>query len=124
VSAIQNEDDSTDAFKGLIKRSPVMAVTMTVALLSMAGIPPLSGFLAKYYVISNVLEHEYLALVIIMILTSAIGAFYYLRLIAAIFTPIENAGRIMISDSMRRTLVVLSVLLIALFFAASLLELL
>jgi NADH-quinone oxidoreductase subunit N len=124
VSAIQNEDDSTDAFKGLIKRSPVMAVTMTVALLSMAGIPPLSGFLAKYYVISNVLEHEYLALVIIMILTSAIGAFYYLRLIAAIFTPIENAGRIMISDGMRRTLAVLSVLLIALFFAASLLELL
>jgi NADH-quinone oxidoreductase subunit N len=100
-----------------------MAVSMTVALLSMAGIPPLSGFLAKYYVISSLVEHEYMTLVIIMILTSAIGAFYYLRVIAAIFTPIDNAGRIMISDRMRRSLVVLSVLLVVLFFAASLLEL-
>jgi NADH-quinone oxidoreductase subunit N len=124
VAAIQNEDASTDAFKGLIKRSPVMAVSMTVALLSMAGIPPLSGFLGKYYVITNVIEHEHMALVIIMVITSAIGAFYYLRVIAAIFTPIENAGRIMVSDTTRRTLAVLSVLLMVLFFAASLLELL
>ena len=124
VAAIQNEDASTDAFKGLIKRSPVMAVSMTVALLSMAGIPPLSGFLGKYYVISNVIEHEHMTLVIIMILTSAIGAFYYLRVIAAIFTPIENAGRIMVSDSTRRTMAIMSVLLVVLFFAASLLELL
>ena len=124
VAAIQNEDASTDAFKGLIKRSPVMAVSMTVALLSMAGIPPLSGFLGKYYVITNVIEHEHMALVIIMVITSAIGAFYYLRVIGAIFTPIENAGRIMVSDGTRRTLAVLSVLLVVLFFAASLLELL
>ena len=124
VAAIQNEDASTDAFKGLIKRSPVMAVSMTVALLSMAGIPPLSGFLGKYYVITNVIEHQHMALVIIMVITSAIGAFYYLRVIGAIFTPIENAGRIMVSDSTRRTLAVLSVLLVVLFFAASLLELL
>lgn len=123
VSAIQNGDESTGAFKGLIKRSPVMAISMTVALLSMAGIPPLSGFLAKYYVIANMVHHEHLSLVIIMILTSAIGAVYYLRVVAAIFTPIENAGRIMISDSMRRTFVVLSLLIIVLFFAASLLEL-
>jgi NADH-quinone oxidoreductase subunit N len=124
VAAIQNEDASTDAFKGLIKRSPVMAVSMTVALLSMAGIPPLSGFLGKYYVITNVIEHEHMALVIIMVMTSAIGAFYYLRVIGAIFTPIENAGRIMVSDSTRRTLAVMSILLVVLFFAASLLELL
>jgi NADH-quinone oxidoreductase subunit N len=124
VAAIQNEDASTDAFKGLIKRSPVMAVSMTVALLSMAGIPPLSGFLGKYYVITNVIEHEHMALVIIMVITSAIGAFYYLRVIGAIFTPIENAGRIMVSDATRRTLAVLSVLLVVLFFAASMLELL
>jgi NADH-quinone oxidoreductase subunit N len=124
VAAIQNDDASTDAFKGLIKRSPVMAVSMTVALLSMAGIPPLSGFLGKYYVITNVIEHEHMALVIIMVITSAIGAFYYLRVIGAIFTPIENAGRIMVSDSTRRTLAVMSILLVVLFFAASLLELL
>jgi NADH:ubiquinone oxidoreductase subunit 2 (subunit N) len=68
------------------------------------------------------IAHEHMTLVIIMILTSAIGAVYYLKLIAHIFTPIENAGRIMISDSMRRTFIVLSLLTIVLFFAASLLE--
>jgi NADH:ubiquinone oxidoreductase subunit 2 (subunit N) len=65
-----------------------------------------------------------MALVIIMVITSAIGAFYYLRVIGAIFTPIENAGRIMVSDSTRRTLAVMSILLVVVFFAASLLELL
>lgn len=123
VAAIQQNDDSLNAFKGLIKRSPAMAISLTVALLSMAGIPPLSGFLAKYYVISNMVRTDHMALVIIMILTSAIGAVYYLRVIAAVFTPIENAGRIMISDRMRRTMVVLSALLVVFFFAASLLEL-
>ena len=124
VAAIQQNDDTLNAFKGLIKRSPAMAISLTVALLSMAGIPPLSGFLAKYYVISNMVRTDHMALVIIMILTSAIGAVYYLRVIAAVFTPIENAGRIMISDRMRRTMVVLSALLVVFFFAASLLELL
>jgi NADH-quinone oxidoreductase subunit N len=123
VAAIQQNDDTLNAFKGLIKRSPAMAISLTVALLSMAGIPPLSGFLAKYYVISNMVRTDHMALVIIMILTSAIGAVYYLRVIAAVFTPIENAGRIMISDRMRRTMVVLSTLLVVFFFAASLLEL-
>lgn len=123
VAAIQQNDDTLNAFKGLIKRSPAMAISLTVALLSMAGIPPLSGFLAKYYVISNMVRTDHMALVIIMILTSAIGAVYYLRVIAAVFTPIENAGRIMISDRMRRTMVVLSALLVVFFFAASLLEL-
>jgi len=68
------------------------------------------------------IAQEHIPLVIIMILTSAIGAVYYLKLIAHIFTPIENAGRIMISDLMRRTFIVLSLLTIVLFFAASLLE--
>ncbi|MFN5294263.1 MAG: NADH-quinone oxidoreductase subunit N, partial [Flavobacteriales bacterium] len=117
VAAIQQNDDTLNAFKGLIKRSPAMAISLTVALLSMAGIPPLSGFLAKYYVISNMVRTDHMALVIIMILTSAIGAVYYLRVIAAVFTPIENAGRIMISDRMRRTMVVLSALLVVFFFA-------
>jgi NADH-quinone oxidoreductase subunit N len=123
VSSIQGGDDSFNAFKGLVKRNPVLAGAMTVSLLSMAGIPPLSGFLAKYYVISNVLSGGHIYLVIIMILTSAVAAYYYLKIISAMFTQIENAGRIMVSSLQRSLYIVLTVLLVALFFGASLLEL-
>ncbi len=123
VSSFQNGDDSMSAFKGLVKRNPVMAGAMTVSLLSMAGIPPLSGFLAKYYVITNVLSGGHIALVIIMILTSAISAYYYLKLIIAMFTPIENAGRIVVGGMQRSLYILFTLLLVVMFFAASLLEL-
>lgn len=123
VSSIQGGDDSREAFKGLVKRNPVMAGAMTVSLLSMAGIPPLSGFLGKYYAITQVLSGGHIALVIIMILTSAVAAYYYLRLIAAMFTPIENAGRIMTGGLQRGMYILLTLLIIVTFFAASLLEL-
>ncbi|MBL0314223.1 MAG: NADH-quinone oxidoreductase subunit N [Flavobacteriales bacterium] len=123
VSSIQGGDDSREAFKGLVKRNPVMAGAMTVSLLSMAGIPPLSGFLAKYYAITQILSGGHIALVIIMILTSAVAAYYYLRLIAAMFTPIENAGRIVTGSLQRGMYIVLTLLLLVTFFAASLLEL-
>ncbi len=123
VSSIQEGDESTDAFKGLVKRNPMMAVAMTLALLSMAGIPPLSGFLAKYFVISGVLNGGYLWLVIIMILSSVVAMYYYLKLIIAMFTPIENAGRIVVARSQQLLYGLFAVLLVALFFGASALEL-
>ncbi len=122
VSSIQNGDESIDAFKGLVKRNPLMAGAMTLSLLSMAGIPPLSGFLAKYFVISNLLSGGYIALVIVMILTSAVGAYYYLKIIIAMFTPLENAGRIYVDSLQKGLYIVLSVLMIALFFCAGMLE--
>lgn len=122
ISAVQMGDDSTNAFKGLVKRNPVMAGAMTLSLLSMAGIPPLSGFLAKYYVISGVLNGGYLWLVVIMILSSVVAMYYYLKLIIAMFTPIENAGRIVINRSQTIMYSALMFLLVALFFGAGALE--
>jgi NADH-quinone oxidoreductase subunit N len=122
VASIQNGDDSLHAFKGLVKRNPIMAGAMTVSLFSMAGIPPMSGFLAKYYVISGLLSGGYVLLVVLMVITSAIGAWYYLRLIMAMFTPIENAGRIVVGEVQRLLYLLLTVLIIALFFLAALVE--
>lgn len=122
VSSIQNGDESIDAFNGLVKRNPLLAGAMTMSLLSMAGIPPLSGFLAKYFVISNLLAGGYVPLVIVMILTSAVAAYYYLKIIIAMFTPLEHAGRIYV-DSMQKVMyILLSMLMVALFFGAGLLE--
>lgn len=122
VSSIQNGDESIDAFKGLVKRNPLLAGAMTLSLLSMAGIPPLSGFLAKYFVISNLLAGGYVPLVIVMILTSAVAAYYYLKIIIAMFTPLENAGRIYVDGTQKVMYIILSILMVAMFFGAALLE--
>ena len=123
VSSIQNGDESVTAFKGLGRRNPVLAGAMTIALLSMAGIPPVAGFLGKYYVITNVMSGGYIWLVVIMILTSVVSAYYYLKLIIAMFTPIENAGRIMVGALQKALYLLFTFLMIALFFGASILEL-
>jgi NADH-quinone oxidoreductase subunit N len=95
---------------------------MTLALLSMAGIPPLSGFMAKYLVITGVIQGGAIWLAVIMILTSVVSVFYYLRLMVCMFTPIENAGRMVIMRSQTWTLIVLSILMAAFFFGAGLLD--
>ena len=118
VAAIQNGNDDFEAFRGLVKRNPLLAGTMTLALLSMAGIPPLSGFMAKYLVIASALQGGHIALVIIMVLTSVVAVYYYLKLITIMFSPIENAGRIVTGRAERWVLVLLSILLFALTFAA------
>jgi NADH-quinone oxidoreductase subunit N len=113
---------SYDSFKGLVRRNPILAGTMTLALLSMAGIPPLSGFMAKYLVITGVIQGGAIWLAVIMILTSVVSVFYYLRLMVCMFTPIENAGRMVIMRSQTWTLIVLSILMVAFFFGAGLLD--
>jgi NADH-quinone oxidoreductase subunit N len=62
-----------------------MAGTMTMALLSMAGIPPLAGFFAKYFIFVAALQEGYLGLVIIAILSSLVGVYYYFKIIIAMF---------------------------------------
>lgn len=119
ISKAQNGAEGFDAFKGLVKRNPILAGAMTLALLSMAGIPPLSGFMAKYFIIGAVIQADQIWLAVIMILSSAIGIYYYLKIIMAMFTPIENAGRIVITDLQRILFIILSIAMVALFFVAA-----
>jgi NADH-quinone oxidoreductase subunit N len=107
-----------EGIKGLYRRNPALAVAFTLALLSMAGIPPLGGFLAKYYVISQVLGANQITLVVVMIITSAIGAYYYLRSSLHVFENLPNAGRIVLSPLVKWTYVLLTALLILLSVAA------
>ena len=79
--ALENIED----LAGLSQTSPVMAFFMSALLLSLAGIPPLAGFFAKFYVFLSALEAGFTVLVIIAVLTSAVAAFYYLRLIKIIY---------------------------------------
>lgn len=84
-------------WSGLAKKSPAVALTMTVLLLSMAGIPLTSGFIGKFYVFQAA-WHTAGPLVIMALLFSAISAFYYLRIVVMMFfaDPPENAPTIAI----------------------------
>jgi len=72
-------------YAGLGERSPLLAATLTIFLLSLIGIPVTGGFFAKFYVFSAALQANHVALVIIGVLNSAIGAYYYLRVMVAMY---------------------------------------
>jgi NADH-quinone oxidoreductase subunit N len=78
---------SIETFAGFYRKNPFPAFCMTVALLSLAGIPPFAGFFAKYTVLSIAVESNYLEMVVLAIVTSLIGVYYYFKPVMAIFGP-------------------------------------
>ena len=85
IGSANNGETAITSFNGLVKRNPIMAGTMTMSLLSMAGIPPLAGFFAKYFIFLSALQNGYLILVIVAILSSLVGVYYYFKIIIAMF---------------------------------------
>lgn len=80
---------------GLSRTQPGMALALTIFMFSMAGIPPLAGFLAKFYVFMAAVEAEMYGLAVIGLLTSVVGAFYYLRIVKIMYfdEPAESFDR-------------------------------
>ena len=76
-TVVENVDD----LAGLSTTNPFMAVVLTALMFSLAGIPPLAGFFAKYFVFVAAIEAKLYALAIIGVLASVVGAYYYLRVI-------------------------------------------
>ncbi len=74
-----------DDYAGLGRRSPLLAATLTIFLLSLIGIPMTGGFFAKFYVFSAALQANLVGLTIIGVLNSAVGAYYYLRIIVMMY---------------------------------------
>ena len=70
---------------GLSKNQPVLALAFLILFFSMAGIPPLGGFFAKFYVFMSVIKNEMYTLAVIGLLTTVISAFYYLKVIKVIY---------------------------------------
>ena len=77
--------ESISDLSGISKKHPVLAISLLIILFSLAGIPPLGGFFAKFYVFVAVLEQEMYALAIIGLLTTVMSAFYYLKIIKTIY---------------------------------------
>jgi NADH-quinone oxidoreductase subunit N len=72
-------------YEGLGKSSPILAATLTMFLLSLIGIPMTGGFFAKFYVFSAALRANLIWLTLIGVANSAVGAYYYLRIIVAMY---------------------------------------
>lgn len=72
---------SIEVYAGLAARHPVIALAMSIFLLSLAGVPPLAGFMGKFYILSAAIKTEYYWLAVIGVLNSAVAAYYYLRVI-------------------------------------------
>lgn len=83
--APENENVIVDSFNGLARRNPFLSFSMGVSLLSLAGIPPLAGFFGKYYIFATAFQSGYTGLVVLAIVTSLIGIYYYFRIIIAMY---------------------------------------
>jgi NADH-quinone oxidoreductase subunit N len=88
IIAITNKinSDGINDFSGMGKRSPLIALALTLALVSLIGMPPAAGFMAKFYIFRSAVQNDLLWLVVIAILNSVISAYYYLRVVKVMWT--------------------------------------
>jgi NADH-quinone oxidoreductase subunit N len=113
---IKMDDVTFEGFNGLARTQPVLAAVNTVFLLSLVGIPLTAGFWAKYYMLASVVKtHTAIWLVIIAVLFAAISAYYYFRVIQAMYFKEGNASiSSVIRPSFRVGLIILAVAIVLL----------
>src|SRR5229473_1174816 len=102
---------SIDDYAGLSKRSPLLAFTLTIFMLSLIGIPLTGGFYAKYYVFNAALQSNFVWLTIIGLVNSAVAAYYYLRVIVVMYMrdPIDDTPLPAPSTPMKLALVLAAI---------------
>ncbi len=95
------EAERLEDFKGLNERNPWYAFLMMILMLSMAGVPPMLGFWAKWSVLSQVVASGFIWLAVLAVIFSVIGAFYYLRVIKFMyFDKAEDTAQIVVNTDM------------------------
>jgi len=88
--APQGENISFDDLKGLYKRSPLMALTLAVGAFGLAGIPPTIGFTGKLFIFTAAIKKDMYALVILAVINTGIAIFYYLKMVRAAYTSVDD----------------------------------
>ncbi len=82
--------EKIDDLSGLSKNHPILSFSLLIILFSLAGIPPLAGFFAKFYIFMSVIEESMYFLAVLGLLSTVIAAFYYLRIIKIIYFDPEK----------------------------------
>ncbi|PIQ85501.1 MAG: NADH-quinone oxidoreductase subunit N [Candidatus Omnitrophica bacterium CG11_big_fil_rev_8_21_14_0_20_45_26] len=87
VGIVEQSEGSNllEAYQGLSKRNPFLAMTLTIFLLSLAGIPPLAGFIAKWFVFASAIHIGFISLAVVAAVNSAIAGFYYFKIVKAMY---------------------------------------
>lgn len=112
---IKMNDYTFDGFNGFAKKEPLLAATITIFLLSLAGIPLTAGFLSKFYMLKAALVNgKNLWLVIFAVLMAAVSVYYYFRVIQAMYFKEGEAASTPVSPAFKWTLVILAALIILL----------
>ncbi|MFA9498654.1 MAG: NADH-quinone oxidoreductase subunit N, partial [Deltaproteobacteria bacterium] len=88
--APQGENITFDDLGGLYKRSPLLALTLAVGAFGLAGIPPTIGFTGKLFLFTAAIKKDMYALVILAVINSGIGIFYYLKMVRAAYTGVDS----------------------------------
>lgn len=78
--------------RGLFYRSPLSALMLTLCLLTLAGIPPTAGFLAKFYIFKVAFQAGYYGLVVVGLLTTILAIYYYLRIVSVMFSGVSEVS--------------------------------
>lgn len=83
TSIVQDKygNDHFERFQGLVYRYPFMAIMMLISMFSLAGVPPLAGFVAKFNIITGLVGANYYSLALVLALNSVVSAFYYLKIV-------------------------------------------
>ncbi|MGO4386205.1 NADH-quinone oxidoreductase subunit NuoN [Microvirga sp. 2YAF29] len=84
--------ENVEDLSGLARTHPVLAFCLAMMMFSLAGIPPLAGFFAKFQVFTAAIEANLVALAVIGVVTSVIGAYYYLRIVKVMYFDEAGAG--------------------------------
>jgi NADH-quinone oxidoreductase subunit N len=98
-------DYQFDKFTGLVKTAPVSAFILGILMFALAGVPPFSVFWGKMYLVSATVNSGEILLAVIMVLNSAIAAFYYLKLIVYMFLRQREDGEVVEYEEMNSTIV-------------------
>ena len=87
------DSDLISDYSGMARRAPLLALALTLCLVSLIGMPPAAGFMAKFYIFSGAVQHGLLWLVIIAVINSVISAYYYLRVVKVMWMdkPVSRA---------------------------------
>ncbi|RYY39562.1 MAG: NADH-quinone oxidoreductase subunit N [Chitinophagaceae bacterium] len=106
---IRMKDQSFEGFNGFARQQPLLAATLVVFLLSLAGIPLTAGFLSKLYMLRATMQAGSLALPLFAVLMAAISVYYYFRLLQAMYFREGNSGAtLQVTGGFKVTLVLLA----------------
>lgn len=107
--------EDIDELAGLAKRNPMLAFLLAMLMFSLAGVPPLAGFFGKFYVFLAAIEAQLYGLAVLGVLSSVVGAFYYLRIVKIMYFD-EPAEAFEPMSGALRTVLALSSVVVILFF--------